>query len=433
MKLSKYKGLAFGALAVKALPLAYGAAVILFVNTHLPRDTQLGVYSLAIATFFAVSLAGKSFALFPLIKFQAEGDTQPGVWVAGVTYWTTTQVAGALGLWLLAPLAPGIFHAPGLDVGMRWAAGIILVFIPRDLASALLQSRRQVGRLFILEAFYFLAAASGIVVLALAGILNTADQVLGLNLAAGLLSTIAAPFLIWGRVPAWERPDAYTWKRTAVYGRDSLGIGVGDLIYTQLDYHLLGIFMGPAEVALYFAAKQFFRFYNAVTQAINLLIFPTSSNLYARGEIAKLKELIEKVLSGYLSLLLVINVAVIIFADGIVALVYQGKFPDAAGVLRLFALASFFEPLYMVSENVLYGIGKPRAVLVAMWSSIVIFVALAVTLMPWLGATGGALTILGTLLSLAAITMAFLHKELQVNPVSIARRGLAFTTSLVRR
>jgi hypothetical protein len=33
----------------------------------------------------------------------------------------------------------------------------------------------------------------------------------------------------------------------------------------------------------------------------------------------------------------------------------------------------FFEPLYMVSAIVLYGIGKPRAILVAMWSSIVLF------------------------------------------------------------
>jgi O-antigen/teichoic acid export membrane protein len=433
LKLSRYKGLAFGALAVKSLPLAYGASVILFVNTHLPRDTELGVYSLAIATFFALSLAGKSFALFPLIKFQAEGAAVPGVWTAGVTYWTGTQLVGALGVWLLAPHAPGIFRAPGLDTGMRWAAAIILTFIPRDLVSALLQSRRQMGRLFVLEAFYFLAAAVGIIILALMGSLSTANQVLAINLGAGLLSTLAAPFLVWGTLPTWARPQSAVWKRTALYGRDSLGIGVGDLAYNQLDYHLLGLFTGPAQVALYFAAKNFFRFYNAVTQAINLLIFPTSSNLYARGEIAKLKELVEKVLSAQIGLLVIINIGVLLSADWIVAVVYQGKFPDAAGLLRLFSLASFFEPLYMVSENVLYGIGKPRAVLIAMWSSIVIFVLLAATLMPRFGAQGGALTILGTLLSLAVITLIFLHRELHINPVTIMRRGLSLTSSILRR
>jgi O-antigen/teichoic acid export membrane protein len=289
------------------------------------------------------------------------------------------------------------------------------------------------GRLFVLEGFYFLAAAVGITVLALTGALHTADQVLGLNLAAGVLSTLAAPFLVWGQVPAWEKPGKGIWSKTAVYGRDSLGIGVGDLVYTQLDYHLLGIFMGPAEVALYFAAKQFFRFYNAVTQSLNLLILPTSSNLYARGEIVKLKELVEKVLAGYLGLLVIINILILIGADWIVALVYQGKYPDAANLLRIFALASFFEPLYMVSENVLYGIGKPRAVLVAIWSSVIIFLALAVALMPSLGATGGALTILGTLLSLAVITLAYLYKELQISPFSIAKRGWALASNTMRR
>ena len=407
--------------------------MILFVNTYLSRESELGVYSLAIATFFVVSLIGKSFALYPLIKFLAEGDSQPGTFKAGVYYWVGTQIAGALLIWILAPLTPGLFHAPGLDDGMRWASWIILAFIPRDLASALLQSRREVWRLFFLEACYFLFAAAGIVYFAVTGVLKNADQVLALNLAGAALSTAAAPVLCYGRIPGWGRAVKGAWSKMARYGRDSLGIGIGDTIYTQLDYHLLGLFMGASEVALYFAAKNFFRFYNAATQAINLLIFPTSSNLFARGEIGKLKELIEKVLSGYLGFLLLINVLILIGADLIMALVYRGIFPDAANILRIFALASFFEPLYMVSENVLYGIGKPRAILVAMWTSIILFVILAVILMPAFGAFGGALTILGTLASLAGITLYYLRRETRVTPVSILRRGLSVSASILRR
>jgi O-antigen/teichoic acid export membrane protein len=421
---------AFGALAVKSLPLLYGGVVILFVNTHLPRDSQLGVYSLSIATFFIISLIGKSFALFPLIKFQAEGETPADVWPAGVLYWTGTQVVGAGLIWVLAPLTPTLFHAPGLDGGMRWAAWIILAFIPRDLIGALLVSRRQMGRLFFLEGSYFITASAGIVYLALTGHLHTANQVLGWNLFGGLLSTVVAGPLCLRSLPRWCRPQAAAWRKTAVYGRDSLGIGVGDLIYTQLDYHLLGIFLGASEVALYFAAKNFFRFYNAVTQAINLLVFPTSSNLFARGELGKLKELIEKVLGGYLGLLIFINIFVLISADWIMALVYRGIFPDAANVLRIFALASFFEPLYMVSENVLYGIGKPRAILVAMWSSIALFLILAIFLMPKFGALGGALTILGTLFSLAGITLLYLKKELGVTLYSIAGQGWSLLAAI---
>ncbi len=406
--------------------------MILFVNTYLSRESELGVYSLAIATFFVVSLIGKSFALYPLIKFLAEGDSQPGTFKAGVYYWVGTQIAGALLIWILAPLTPGLFHAPGLDDGMRWASWIILAFIPRDLASALLQSRREVWRLFFLEACYFLFAAAGIVYFAVTGVLKNADQVLALNLAGAALSTAAAPVLCYGRIPGWGRAVKGAWSKMARYGRDSLGIGIGDTIYTQLDYHLLGLFMGASEVALYFAAKNFFRFYNAATQAINLLIFPTSSNLFARGEIGKLKELIEKVLSGYLGFLLLINVLILIGADLIMALVYRGIFPDAANILRIFALASFFEPLYMVSENVLYGIGKPRAILVAMWTSIILFVILAVILMPAFGAFGGALTILGTLASLAGITLYYLRRETRVTPVSILRRGLSVSASILR-
>jgi len=407
--------------------------VILFVNTYLSRESELGVYSLAIATFFVVSLIGKSFALYPLIKFLAEGDSQPGTFKAGVYYWVGTQIAGAFLIWILAPLTPGLFHAPGLDDGMRWASWIILAFIPRDLASALLQSRREVWRLFFLEACYFLFAAAGIVYFAVTGVLKNADQVLALNLAGAALSTAAAPVLCYGRIPGWGKAVKGAWSKMARYGRDSLGIGIGDTIYTQLDYHLLGLFMGASEVALYFAAKNFFRFYNAATQAINLLIFPTSSNLFARGEIGKLKELIEKVLSGYLGFLLLINVLILIGADLIMALVYRGIFPDAANILRIFALASFFEPLYMVSENVLYGIGKPRAILVAMWTSIILFVILAVILMPAFGAFGGALTILGTLASLAGITLYYLRRETRVTPVSILRRGLSVSASILRR
>jgi O-antigen/teichoic acid export membrane protein len=433
LDLLQYRTKAFGAFAVKSLPLIYGGAVILFVNTHLPRESELGVYSLSIATFFAISLIGKSFALYPLIKFLAEGDPQQGTWKAGVTYWVGTQVACAALIWTLAPFAPGWFNAPGLDDGMRWASWIILAFIPRDLASALLQARREVGRLFFLEACYFLFAASGIVYFAFTGVLKNADQVLGLNLAGALLSTAAVPVLCYGRIPGWGRSAPGTWSKMTKYGRDSLGIGIGDTVYTQLDYHLLGLYMGASEVALYFAAKNFFRFYNAVTQAINLLIFPTSSNLFSRGEIGKLKELLEKVLGGYLGFLLVINVLVIIGADWLVATIYRGIFPDAANILRIFALASFFEPLYMVSENVLYGIGRPKAILIAMWTSILIFLVLAVILMPACGAIGGALTILGTLTSLAAITMWFLKREIQVTPLSILRAGLLIPSDLLRR
>ena len=225
----------------------------------------------------------------------AEGNKESGTWKAGVMFWVGTQISGALLIWILAPYTPALFRAPGLDDGMRWTAWIILAFIPRDLASALLQASRAVGRLFILEACYFLVAAVGIIGFAFTGILNNADQVLGLNLAAGVLSTAIAPILCYGYIPGWEKVKAGEWGKMARYGRDSLGIGIGDTIYTQLDYHILGIFMGATEVALYFAAKNFFRFYNAVTQAINLLIFPTSSNLFARGEVTKLKELVERI------------------------------------------------------------------------------------------------------------------------------------------
>ncbi|TKJ40322.1 hypothetical protein CEE37_08325 [candidate division LCP-89 bacterium B3_LCP] len=425
MELLRYRKKALGALAVKTLPLAYGGTVVLFVNTHLPRDSELGTYSLAIATFFVISLIGKSFGLYPLIKSLAEGAHGEGIWKAGVSFWTATQIIGALFIWGVAPWAPGIFQAPGLDDGMRWTAWIILAFIPRDLASALLQSKKEVGRLFLLEACYFLFAAGGVVYFAATGVLHNSDQVLGLNLAGAVLSTAAAPVLCFGRVPKWGKASRTVWGNRAKLGRDTLGIGVGDLVYTQLDYHLLSLFRGSSEVALYFAAKNFFRFYNMITQAINLLIFPTSSNLFARGEISKLKGLVEKVLGGYLGLLLFINIFIIIGADWIMATVYRGIFPDAANILRIFAIASFFEPLYMISENVLYGIGKPKAILITMWSSLVVFIILAVILMPALGAIGSALTILGTLISLAGIIMYFLHKELQISLVSIARTVLS--------
>jgi O-antigen/teichoic acid export membrane protein len=423
LRLLRYKKKAFGALAVKSLPLLYGGAVVLFVNTRLPRETELGVYSLSIATFFVVSLLGKSFALYPLIKFLAEGNPEAGIWAAGAVNWIGSQICGALAVLALAPLAPDLFKAPGLDAGMRWAAWILLAFIPRDLASALLQSRRALSQLFVLEACYFLCVSGGLLYLFVRGSLHHADQVLGLNLAGAVLSTAAAPLLCWKILPAWSQPSVEVRRKALRYGRDSLGIGVGDLVYTQLDYHLLGLFLGAPEVALYFAAKMFFRFYNAVTQAINLLVFPTSSDLFARGELTKLRELVEKVLGGYLGLLVLINLVVWIGADWIVALVYRGLYPDAADILRIFALASFFEPLYMVSENVLYGIGKPRAVLIAMWSSIVLFLALAVVLMPIFGAVGGALTVLSTLISLAGITLYFLNREINVNLWSILRRG----------
>lgn len=407
--------------------------MILFVNTHLSREVELGVYSLSIATFFAVSLIGKSFALYPLIKFQSEGSDSPGNWKAGVVFWVGTQVAGALLIWTLAPYTPRFFSAPGLDEGMRWASWIILAFIPRDLASALLQSRREVWRLFFLEGCYFLFAAFGIIYLAMTGILKNSDQVLGLNLAGAVLSTAAAPLLCYGRIPGWGKSTRETWSKMAKFGRDSLGIGVGDAVYTQLDYHILGIFMGASEVALYFAAKNFFRFYNAVTQAINLLIFPTSSNLFARGEIGKLKELVEKVLGGYFGFLFVLNILVIISADWIMQVVYRGIFPDAANILRIFALASFFEPLYLVGANVLYGIGKPRAILTAVWSSFLIFTILAVFLMPKLGALGAALALGGTLVSLALFISIHLRREIQVTPASIFHSGVSTARSLVNK
>ena len=115
------------------------------------------------------------------------------------------------------------------------------------------------------------------------------------------------------------------------------------------------------------------------------------------------------------------------------ALVYRGIFPDAANILRIFALASFFEPLYLISTNVLYGIGKPRAILVAIWSSFVLFMLLAVTLMPTLGAVGGALTIGGTLISLAVITLVYLSREIHVTPISIFHRNVGVVRSIIKR
>lgn len=403
------------ALFDKGLTGIYGFAFIYSVMSKLPRE-EYGVYSIIFAFTSMALLFNKGFILYPMTKYEAEGGSKPKLLGTTLIVSFVTLSIFALAIFLFAPLGNRIFNTEELTPLLRLVPLLIASFFFRDFTLSYLQAHRRIKALSIVDAIYFLGLAVTFVILSLTGVLKSAMTAAWLHIAFASLSSAACYLVVRKDIKIDFRFSREEFKRLGRFGRYSLSMGLGELIFYQVDLLLLGRFFDPVAVAMYQSAKLLFRFYSLLSQSLNLLIFPGTSKLHHQQRLDDIRSMYSKVIAYYWSLMLVLNIVLFAGAGMIMKIV---SYPESANIFRIFLVFSFFEPLYTVSMSVLYGMGKPKLAFKPLIFAIPLYIGLNLLLIPSFHGYGAALAFNINNLFLGISYLYILKKEIGVRTADI--------------
>ena len=405
------------ALFDKGLTGIYGFAFIYSVMSKLPRE-EYGLYTIVFTFTSMALLFNKGFILYPMTKFEAEGETKPRL--LGNTLIMSFIALSILGIliFLLAPLGDKVFNSDEVSKLLCYIPLLLASFCYRDFALSYLQAHRKVRALAVVDAIYFLGLAGSFVGFSLAGILDHAEVAIWLHMLFAALSSIISYFVIRKDLQIELKFDRAILSKIGKFGRFSLSMSIGEIIFYQLDLLLLGRFFNPVAVAMYQSAKLLFRLYTLLSQSLNLLIFPGTSKLHHQQRLEDIRSMYSKVIAYYWSLMLCLNIVLFVTADVIMGLV---NYPESANILRIFLIFSFFEPLYTISMSVLYGMGKPNLAFKPLIYAVPIYIGLNLLLIPRFQGTGAAIAFNFNNLFLGISYLIILKKEIGVRISDIFR------------
>lgn len=382
---------ASGSLAVKTLPALYGAGLILLVVRAIPLE-DFGRYGMAIAYVNLALAASRGLWGVPLVLRAARGERSEGLAPA---FWMTalTAVAGG-GL--------GMIILPLLGVGYKLSfigAAILLILVPRDIALLLAQATSRVGAAFVIEAGYFVGALAGFILLTAVGSMRTAEAVMLVNLGAAVISAVLGLIL----EPGVRRPGTRgDWKGAVRVGRWAGMLALGEVYLQQGDALVVGAFFEAKAIAPYIAARTILRVYTLLSQAVNFLVLPSASRLYADGRVAHLRHRLKTVLRTLLLLLIPFNIFVWFACPELFPLFLGEKYASAIPFFRLIILVTFFEPIYSVLTSAVMGIGKPQRVVPIQLTGLALNAAANLVLLPLAGLQAAAGVLVATYAVMAA-------------------------------
>jgi O-antigen/teichoic acid export membrane protein len=424
MKFSSHLGKGLWAVAVKTLPVINGIATVFLVIRALP-EREYGAFVLLQTVFvFAMALAN-ALALTPLIKFAAEReDRGPTIAAALVMNGAFFAAVSLLVLVLREPFArlvagDGAAAAAGL---LAYLPALFATVLYRNFAVALLQASYRLKDIFAIEAVQLLGIPAGVAALRAAGRFETATDLLAVVLTAQTLSSLTALALtrrdMAGPMPLRRDVLGELWR----FGRFTFGGTTLYSVFSQLDVLFVSSYGGLVAAATYNAAKVFMRVFDLASQVVQMFLIPFSSKRSSSGDTADLRTAAEKTVAFTTIALLPVVLAMALFPEQILRLLYAEKYVQGAWIVRILSVLGLVTPWSAVSSSCLLGAGRVREGFWMAVGLVAIAIPLYVLLTPQFGGTG---TMLGLVTAITIVTfwaVRVLRPLVPLRIVAVARR-----------
>lgn len=274
-------------------------------------------------------------------------------------YWLNVMVgvllSGAVAIW--APVLAAAFSQPELT-------GVFLATSPFFALSAIGQQFCSLAeknfKFFILATNEVIAGSCGFV----AAIASAINDLGVYSLVIGLLATTAVnSILAWVRLSDGYRPsfhlDISEASRFLRYGRYLIGDSFVNSIVRQSDVYAAGLLVSPAALGLYVLPRELsLRLASIINPIITRVGFPVMARL--QTDRVALKSVYSKTLNMTASVNFPLYMAVGLFADEIVALLYGPKWGGAALYLRILAAWGLIRSTGNPVGSLLHAVGRVR-------------------------------------------------------------------------
>lgn len=351
--------LAFWAAADKALPMLYGVAVVL-VTLRILAPVEWAIWTVFQVVFMVISLIAEFFILQPMVKITSEHGTErrPVITAASLLYCGFSIAAAGIVV-IGAATTATLLKTPGSESAFRLMEWLILSTLIRNIAIRILQVDYQIVKIFLIDLAYF----GPVIVLMLYGMVTHtfvhAENLIDYNLFSfGLSSLIGVAFCGRDLVPT-TRKLGESIKRIANLGIHQGGTGLLTVLQQQSDLAIVSGIRGGLAAGVYNAARTFYRFFEALRDAVQLLLVPATSRAFSQGRFEAVQEITEVATAALVVLIAPLSAGAILLAPYIVPILVP-KFPNAIGEFQWLMANGFLMPFVIVPSAVLLGIGHTR-------------------------------------------------------------------------
>lgn len=424
MKLSEHLDKGIWTIADKSLLLVYGFGVILLVVNVLPRD-EWGAFSIFQSIFLIICVLADSIFLQPMVKFASEHEAEvPHVLAGAFNLYSVSMIAcGVIGA-LLADTLGTIYKSPELTQMLPLLPVFLMMSLLRNVGIRYLQIFLRINAIFWVDLAFF-GSILIFCVLANAFAQLHAIDFLYLNIiGAGLSSAVAIVFCFdaFRTMPLFRVPR-HEYVRMLSFAKYQAGTSALLTLQQWSDVLIVGFYYNPSEVGIYNAAKNMYRFLDAVREGATLLIVPITSKLYTQQDFKGLSVLIEKLLFIAFAALVPISLVLALGAWPLFHIMYKGQYDAGTSVFQILILSGFTLPLSLVGTNALIGMGKARSLFLVTLGAVTTFFVSSYFLVPRLASRGQALAVFISFTVLAVLQFFAMRSEVQLSARGIIRRA----------
>ncbi len=377
--------------------------LLVFISTiilaRLLTQDDFGVMSYALVVMSFLDILS-DFGIGQAVIYYKEDENTPDT-----AFWLGLLISTAMlaVTWIAAPLAGQFFNDERAVMATRALALTFPVNAFGNVHNMLLRKRFNFGRKFIPEFVKALFKGGFSIILALLG--------LGFwSLVAGqILGSVAAAIAFWWVTP-WQ-PSFHFVKQSArkllKYGSSLVAVDVFSIIYSNVDYLLIGRFMGSAALGVYTVA---FRIpdlvINQMCNVISQVVFPVFVTMQDKAE-----KLQDGFLTSirYIALITVpLGFGLALVAEPAVLVLFTEKWIAAVPVLRAISIYAMLLSLGYSAGIVYKAQGRPNVLTVVEFTRALI----TVPTLAWVVTSLGTIQAVGW--TQAAIALAAMLLDLGV-------------------
>lgn len=417
--------LAIWTAADKALPMLYGVAALAIAASVMPKE-EWGAWTNAQMVFMTISLLGDFFLLQPLVKISSEerADRRPVATATLILYGAFSLIL-ALGVTQAPGLLAKILKTPEAASSFRLMVWIVAANIIRSVAIRLLQIDYRIISIFFVDLAYYGPLIALMIIGNYDGSFHSSQTLMQYNVIAFAASSAVGIALTLRSILPTTRNIVPSMRHLLSVGFHQGGTGVLTVMQQQGDLAIVTGVRGGVAVGVYNAARTFYRFFDALRDAAQLLLVPATSRAYSQGRLDKVEEVSELATAALFALMLPLSVGMVALAPVIVPLVLK-NFPEAVDEFQWLMANGIIVPFVIVPSAVLLGIGHTRDLFRATLIGTVALVVSGLIFTYIWGSVGmAASTVVGTATTAALLT----HRMNRFFPFtfrSILQRSRAF-------
>jgi len=333
---------------------------------------------------------------------------------------TGVSVVGLLGLLALGPAN---------DPAVLYTTGLMLLLLPAAALTKLI-AYGMVGlnHVVIGKASELLVRPIIVLVLVSTGFLiwphlREPQYAMAAQLFAGVFGLLVGASILNSLVPisAKTRSPEYRDRAWLKSAGPFMLIGGAGVVNGHADMIMLGWFGEPEEVGVYRVAVQGAALVAFGLHAVNPIIAPEFSRLYAQSNIKQLQRVVTASARAILVAALPVVLLFTLYGTAIVSWVFGSEYTDADMPLVILSVAQLINAGYGSVGLLMTMTGHENDAARTMWTTASINIVLNAILIPWLGMNGAALASAISLIVWNAVLFRKVRTNLNISSTAFGR------------